>query len=203
MKKILLGLFLIMMTLQGGCQEDKTFTKVVNFNAGLTTTKVTFTDGTSMTTVPTGGTGNMVYPGAGIALSTGTAWGTSITNNSANWNAAYGWGNHAGLYRPISYVPTWAEITGKPTLFSGSYPDLTNKPTLFSGSYTDLTNKPGEIELQTAISSLKGLLPPRYTTEQINAFTLPIEEGLEVYDLTLHVKKYWNGSVWKIVITGN
>ena len=39
--------------------------------------------------------GGMVYPGAGIALSTGTAWGTSITNNSANWNTAYGWGDHA------------------------------------------------------------------------------------------------------------
>ena len=39
--------------------------------------------------------GGMVYPGAGIPLSTGTAWGTSITNNSENWNTAFGWGNHA------------------------------------------------------------------------------------------------------------
>ena len=38
---------------------------------------------------------SMVYPGAGIAVSTGSAWGTSITNNSTNWNTAYGWGNHA------------------------------------------------------------------------------------------------------------
>ena len=36
----------------------------------------------------------------------------------------------------------YANLTSKPTLFSGSYTDLTNKPTLFSGSYTDLTNKP-------------------------------------------------------------
>ena len=42
--------------------------------------------------------GGMVYPGAGIALSKGSSWDTSITNNSANWNTAYGWGNHAGLY---------------------------------------------------------------------------------------------------------
>ena len=41
------------------------------------------------------GIGGMVYPGAGIPLSTGPAWGTSITDNSANWNTAYGWGNHA------------------------------------------------------------------------------------------------------------
>lgn len=33
--------------------------------------------------------GSMVYPGAGIPLSTGSAWGTSITDNSANWNTAY------------------------------------------------------------------------------------------------------------------
>jgi hypothetical protein len=38
---------------------------------------------------------SMVYPSAGIALSSGTGWGASITNNSANWNTAFGWGNHA------------------------------------------------------------------------------------------------------------
>jgi trimeric autotransporter adhesin len=30
-----------------------------------------------------------VYPGAGIAVSTGSAWGTSLTDNSTNWNTAY------------------------------------------------------------------------------------------------------------------
>lgn len=33
--------------------------------------------------------GSMVYPGAGIPISTGTAWGTSITNNAAQWDTAY------------------------------------------------------------------------------------------------------------------
>jgi hypothetical protein len=46
------------------------------------------------TTTPSG-VGGMVYPGAGIALSTGSGWDTSITNNSADWNTAFGWGNHA------------------------------------------------------------------------------------------------------------
>jgi hypothetical protein len=32
---------------------------------------------------------HMVYPEAGIPISTGSAWGTSITNNSSNWNTAY------------------------------------------------------------------------------------------------------------------
>ena len=34
-------------------------------------------------------TGNPIYPEAGIALSTGTTWTTSIPNNSTNWNTAY------------------------------------------------------------------------------------------------------------------
>jgi hypothetical protein len=33
--------------------------------------------------------GNPIYPEAGIALSTGTTWTTSIVNNSSNWNTAY------------------------------------------------------------------------------------------------------------------
>lgn len=49
----------------------------------------------------TGGGGSMTYPSAGIAKSTGSAWDTSITDNSANWNTAYGWGAHAGLYDPV------------------------------------------------------------------------------------------------------
>ena len=44
---------------------------------------------------------SMVYPSAGIALSSGTGWGASIVNNSANWNTAFGWGNHASA----GYVP--------------------------------------------------------------------------------------------------
>lgn len=35
------------------------------------------------------GQGNPVYPEAGIALSTGTTWTTSIPNNSSNWNTAF------------------------------------------------------------------------------------------------------------------
>ena len=35
------------------------------------------------------GQSNPIYPEAGIALSTGTTWTTSITNNSSNWNTAY------------------------------------------------------------------------------------------------------------------
>jgi len=43
-----------------------------------------------------------------------------ITSASINnWSSAYSWGNHAGLYRPVSYVPSWGEITSKPTSVGG------------------------------------------------------------------------------------
>jgi hypothetical protein len=41
------------------------------------------------------------------------------SGNITNWNTAYGWGNHAGLYRPVSWVPAWLDITGKPTTVAG------------------------------------------------------------------------------------
>ena len=60
--------------------------------------------------------GGMVYPGAGIALSTGSAWGTSIADNSATWNAAQP--GHANLtslagltYASLSFVKMSASGT--------------------------------------------------------------------------------------------
>jgi hypothetical protein len=65
---------------------------------------------------------------------------TATGGNSTNWNTAYSWGNHSGLYKPISYVPGWSEITGKPTFAtvatSGSYNDLSNKPTILNSQWT-------------------------------------------------------------------
>lgn len=31
-------------------------------------------------------------------------------DNSANWDTAFSWGNHAGLYRPSSWMPTYSEL---------------------------------------------------------------------------------------------
>lgn len=65
-----------------------------------------------------GSGGSMTYPGAGIPLSTGSAWGTSITNNSTNWNTAYSWGNHASAGYALtsalsSYVPITRTVNAK------------------------------------------------------------------------------------------
>ncbi len=54
------------------------------------TTKIKMGDGTTAwTSLPYGVNGMMVYPGAGIPVSTGSAWSTSITDNHTNWNTAY------------------------------------------------------------------------------------------------------------------
>ena len=62
---------------------------------------------------------SMVYPGAGIAVSTGSAWGTSITDNSSNWNTVVAkmdsvrvknWGNWT--FQPLgSYLTSNQTIT--------------------------------------------------------------------------------------------
>jgi len=35
-----------------------------------------------------------------------------------NWNTAFGWGTHVGLYKPLSYFPTWSDITENPFLLT-------------------------------------------------------------------------------------
>jgi uncharacterized protein (TIGR02145 family) len=76
------------------------------------------------------------------AMSTSHAANGITATNITNWNNAFNWGNHSGLYRPISYVPAWSEIIDKPTFAtvatSGSYNDLNNKPTI-DGSETEIT----------------------------------------------------------------
>ena len=36
------------------------------------------------------------------------------SSNMTDWNTAFGWGDHAGLYRPLTWVPTWNDIAGNP-----------------------------------------------------------------------------------------
>jgi len=106
----------------------------------------------------TGGGGSMVYPGAGIPVSTGSAWGTSITDNSANWNTAFGWGNHAGLYPTITRFND--SLTAHTTRFNGITTSLSGK--LGTGlafllsdtaaktwAWTDITGKPTIVSTET------------------------------------------------------
>jgi hypothetical protein len=77
----------------------------------------------------------MVYPAAGIAVSTGSAWGTSLTDNSANWNTAFSWGNHAGLYSLLNHTHTFASLTSKPTTLVGY--GITDAATSAQGTKAD------------------------------------------------------------------
>jgi hypothetical protein len=78
---------------------------------------------------------SMVYPGVGIAVSTGSAWGTSLTDNSGNWNTAFGWGNHAGLYSLLNHTHTFASLTSKPTTLVGY--GITDAATSAQGTSAD------------------------------------------------------------------
>lgn len=98
---------------------DVTLSSFTTANAGLvpapgSVTGKVLSDNGSWITVLT----SMVYPAAGIAVSTGSAWGTSIVDNSANWNTAFGWGNHATAGYLTSYTeidPFAVKLTGNQT----------------------------------------------------------------------------------------
>lgn len=39
----------------------------------------------------------------------------SITGtNISNWNAAFSWGSHIGLYRPVTWIPSWNDLSANP-----------------------------------------------------------------------------------------
>jgi hypothetical protein len=170
--KLLFG-FLLLTLIACGQNKSDTFQKPMYFNYGITTTRITFTDGTFMTTKPITGTG-MVYPSAGIPVSTGTAWAGSITNNSAHWDLgyqAYLWGNHSGLYKLLNAKVDYV---------------------------TEVINKPGEIELIDALKSLPGGVPILILTQaQINALVIPAGESRLVVNSTDGILQYWTGSGWK------
>jgi len=91
----------------------------------------------------------MTYPGAGIALSTGTDWGASIVNNSANWNTAYGWGNWASNF---------GTTAGKITQGNDSRLSNSRTPTqhaMNSATYHSST----DITILNATTSKHGFLP--------------------------------------------
>ena len=90
--------------------------------AGGTSSQFLMADGSVSTTIA------FNYPGAGIVTSTGSAWGTSITDNSTNWNTAYssrisslttsGDSGSATLVSNVLNIPTYtlSGLGGQPAL---------------------------------------------------------------------------------------
>ena len=167
-----------------------------------------------------GTAGSMVYPLVGIAKSTGTGWATSITDNSSNWNTAYAdrlkWdGGATGLTPSAGRTSLGASIVGSniftltnPSAISFIRINADNTITARSVTNTqvdlgiDVINATlaNSEELSVAIPALTGVPIPKLSTSAINAISTPAE-GLLVYDLTLHVMKFYNGSVWKTLTT--
>ena len=121
---------------------------------------------------PAGGSG-MTWPATGgIALYGGSsAWGTSITDNSSNWNTAYGWGNKTAGFgiainsNAIGNNRYWGNqdslktsLTGLALITAGKLTTITNNSTAWNNaraisnhdslstlnekSYNSLTDKP-------------------------------------------------------------
>jgi hypothetical protein len=159
--KILLALIVLTFAYACGQKADDTFTKPVYFNQGLTTTRITFTDGTFMTTVPTG-------------------------TGSVTWDAI--------LNKPTTFPSTWTTVSGKSTVFNPdlSVTNPLYKPIGYIPTYEEITGKPESIPLDVAISQLSGVKLPVLTTVQINALTPAL--GTLVYDSDLNVLKIYTGT---------
>ena len=67
----------------------------------------------------TAGTNPTTLAGYGItdAMSTSHAANAITPTNINNWNTAFNWGNHSGLYAPINHSHTFASITDKPATY--------------------------------------------------------------------------------------
>lgn len=67
---------------------------------------------------------------------------TVLEGGTNNWNTAYGWGDHAGLYKASDWVPSWTDVTDKPSTFppeahQHDYTTITNPPWLEEYTETD------------------------------------------------------------------
>ena len=137
------------------------------------------------------GGGSMTYPGAGIALSTGSAWSTSITNNSANWDIAYidrlKWdGGSTGLIAATGRTSLGATMVGNdifthinPSAItfirinadnSTNFLNASNFKAALSLDNVDNTsdaNKPISSTTQTALNLKAPLISPSFTTPDL------------------------------------
>lgn len=141
------------------------------------------------------------YPGAGIALSTGSAWSTSITNNSSNWNTAYTdrmkWdGGATGL----------VAATGRTSLGLGSAATRSAEDTLTDGS-----NLPDGHAIIAYVDSVNGTAALRDAEDVLtDGSNLPDGAAIKAYGDTNWGKTYpaagialSTGSAWGTSITNN
>jgi hypothetical protein len=114
--------------------------------------------------------GTMVYPGAGIAVSTGSGWGTSLANNTAAWDDAVDW--IAAFSESDPNIYAWAKAATKP---SYNFTEIGNRPTTLSGyGITDACSS-GDPRLSDARPAsdvyawAKAATKPSYTYSEVGA----------------------------------
>ena len=209
MKRLIVLFAMLLIVLSATCQKDKIFTTQVTFQQGIK-----FGDGTIMTTAATG---------------VGTVTWDVITGKPTTFPPSTH--NHDALYRPITWVPTFAQITSKPTTLSGygitdaatsthnhntlykalsyvpAWSEITSKPSFATvattGSYTDLNNKPATQELADALASLPAAKIPVHTQTEINSMNPPAVNGDLVINSTDGVLQVYINGTWKIIPTTN
>jgi hypothetical protein len=76
-----------------------------------------------------------------VKVTTGTGLLSIITDNSTNWDTAYGWGDHAGLYTPIAHKTTEDALNGLVKVDgAGGYSAITDSSINWDAAYTHITN---------------------------------------------------------------
>ena len=75
--------------------------------------------------------------------------------NSSQWNTAYGWGDHDGLYAAASHSHTFASITSKPTTLSGY--GITDAATSGQGAKADSAFGWGDHSLAGYLTSVTNI----------------------------------------------
>ena len=151
-------------------------------------------------------------------LTTSHAANGITATNISNWNSAYGWGSHAGLYRPIGYVPAWGEITSNPFSFTSvsnnqllKYNSTTSKwenwTPNFLASYTETDPLFGAWNKSTGISITKSQISdfPANATTSTDGLMSAADKTKLVAATTGTVAgqmQYWNGTAWELVAAG-
>ena len=144
------------------------------------------------------------------ANTTDSAGFQCATNNGSGNNASFityaasvgfGLGGNAGFGSGTSII-----VFGNSSAFSGGTTSIRLRPGGFDTAADALiayqnsvsigtTNIPVASAVLDVVSTTKGFLPPRMTTTQKNAIASPAA-GLMVYDTTLNVISYYNGTSW-------
>ena len=139
---------------------------------------------------------SMVYPPVGIPISNGTSWAPSIVNNSANWNTAYGWGNHASAGYLTSFTetdPIWT--ADKPNYALKTYVDTSISNLIDTAPSTlntlnELAAALGDdANFSTTITTLIGTKEPAITAGTTAQYWRGDKtwQTLPTYDLSLYV----------------